>query len=121
MARLKQLGQPLRSLAPRLSYAERPSESRERDARHAWRSWYKTARWQALRWEVLVEAAFTCVRCHRIEGDTSLLVADHKSPHRGDPALFWDRGNLQCLCKGCHDGAKQREERRRFHQGGNHG
>lgn len=112
MGRLKQLGQPLRSLAPRLSYVERPSESRERDARHAWRSWYKTARWQALRWKVLVEAAFTCVRCHRVESDTSLLVADHMTPHRGDPALFWDRGNLQCLCKSCHDSAKQREERR---------
>ena len=71
-----------------------------------------TVRWQALRWEVLVEAAFTCVRCQRVEGDTALLVADHKMPHRGVAALFWDRQNLQCLCKHCHDSAKQREERR---------
>jgi len=39
------------------------------------------------------------------------MVADHKTPHRGDEALFWDRQNLWCLCKGCHDGAKQREDR----------
>lgn len=40
------------------------------------------------------------------------LVADHIRPHRGDPALFWWADGIQCLCKPCHDGAKQREERR---------
>jgi len=40
------------------------------------------------------------------------LVADHITPHRGDEFLFWDAGNLQCLCKPCHDRHKQRQERR---------
>lgn len=83
-----------------------------RDATVHWRRWYKTARWKDLRWTVLERDLFTCQRCGHVEGDTRLLVADHRRPHRGDEALFWAIGNLQCLCKGCHDGAKQSEERR---------
>jgi 5-methylcytosine-specific restriction protein A len=71
----------------------------------------KTARWQKLRMSVLVRDLFTCQRCGRIEGDTSLLVADHKRRHNGVEALFWDILNLWTLCKTCHDGWKQRQER----------
>lgn len=39
-------------------------------------------------------------------------VVDHKTPHRGDRTLFWDKRNWQPLCTPCHSGAKQREERR---------
>lgn len=38
-------------------------------------------------------------------------VVDHKIPHKGDRALFWDSSNWQSLCKLCHDGWKQRQER----------
>ncbi|WP_295810387.1 hypothetical protein [uncultured Nitratireductor sp.] len=31
--------------------------------------------------------------------------------HKGDERLFWDRDNLQCLCKHCHDSAKQSFEK----------
>ena len=31
------------------------------------------------------------------------VVVDHIWPHKGDRALFWDRGNWQSLCKACHD------------------
>lgn len=75
-----------------------------------WRAWYGLKRWRDLRREVLLDARYTCARCGRIEPDSRQMVADHVRPHRGDAALFWDRGNLQCLCKPCHDGAKQREE-----------
>lgn len=34
-------------------------------------------------------------------------VVDHITPHKGDEALFFDQGNLQTLCKPCHDGQKQ--------------
>lgn len=94
------------------------------------RALYHTPRWRALRWEVLVEAHFRCVLCGRtdpvltpqcdalaplgllgtIKGKAPGFVADHKVPHRGDEALFWDRGNLQCLCAPCHNRPKQREE-----------
>ncbi|WP_282021681.1 HNH endonuclease signature motif containing protein [Ruegeria faecimaris] len=38
------------------------------------------------------------------------LVADHKIPHRGDEALFYDPDNLQSLCPDHHDRDKQIEE-----------
>jgi 5-methylcytosine-specific restriction enzyme A len=85
--------------------------SRDRDQQVPGRAWYKTARWQRLRWSVIKRDLFTCAMCGRVEGNTRLLVADHKRPHRGDEALFWDDGNLQCLCKPCHDSEKQRQER----------
>lgn len=87
--------------------------SRERDGTQPWRAWYKTARWQRLRWSVLVRDLFTCqmTGCGRVEPDTSKLVADHVEPHRGDEALFWKQDNLRCLCKRCHDSLKQSEER----------
>lgn len=28
--------------------------------------------------------------------------AHHRVPHRGDPVLFWE-GELESLCKPCHD------------------
>ena len=89
---------------------DRQSHDRVRDQR-AWRQWYKTSRWQKLRWSVLVRDQFTCGRCKRVEGDTSNLVADHRRPHRGDETLFWDAANLWTLCKPCHDSWKQQQER----------
>ena len=64
-----------------------------------------------LRWQVLLAAQFTCQMCGTIEADTSKLVADHRSPHRGDRALFFDRKNLMCLCQNCHSGRKQSLEK----------
>lgn len=121
MARLKQIrpraGSPVRPRhAPLVAVAADRAEAeavrdRARDRGQEWRGWYKTAAWQRLRWSVLVRDLFTCRRCGRVEGVTRLLVADHVVPHRGDSARFWDPANLQCLCKACHDGAKQAEDR----------
>ena len=83
-----------------------------------WKRWYKTARWQALRLKVFLRDLFTCKRCGRIEGNTSLLVCDHIKPHRGDERLFWDEANLQTLCKPCHDKLKQAEEQATLNQRG---
>ena len=45
------------------------------------------------------------------QGRTSLAtVVDHKTPHKGDEALFWDQDNWQPLCKTDHDAAKQELE-----------
>ena len=120
MARLKQLPSRLAAMPARLQASapvpgDRQAQERQRfkarDEAQPGRAWYKTARWQKLRWSVLVRDLFTCARCGRIEGNTSRLVADHIVAHRGDEALFWDGANLQCLCKACHDSDKQREER----------
>ncbi|RIA37487.1 HNH endonuclease [Hephaestia caeni] len=112
MARLTSIRSRLTTVRPKLASApvDRAAVDRVRGGR-VWRKWYKTARWRALRWSVLVRDHFTCQRCQRIEGDTSKLVADHRTPHRGDAALFWDESNLWTLCASCHSGAKQREER----------
>jgi 5-methylcytosine-specific restriction endonuclease McrA len=102
------------ALPPQVAFLsdDATSASRARDSRLVWRAWYKTARWQRLRWSVLVESLFTCAMCKVVHGDTAQLVADHKVAHRGNAALFWDRDNLQCLCKACHDSTKQAEEAR---------
>lgn len=77
-----------------------------------WRRWFNTARWKRLRLKVFERDLFTCqCGCGVIEPDTSKLVGDHIIPHRGDPRLFWDDGNVQTLRKSpCHDEKKQREE-----------
>lgn len=115
VAKLTSLRPRIGGLRPRLASVpvDRQSFDRQRDQR-GWRKWYKTTRWQKLRMSILLRDLFTCQwpNCGRVEADTSQLVADHRRPHRGDEALFWDERNLWCLCKRCHDSAKQREERR---------
>lgn len=122
MPPLKMLRDGTHRLTPKVGYLQRSDAqvSRARDAAFEWRGWYKTARWQRLRWSVLVRDQFTCQwpGCGRLMADTSLLVADHRVPHRGNPDLFWDEANLQCLCKPCHDRAKQRAEARARAGGG---
>jgi 5-methylcytosine-specific restriction protein A len=41
---------------------------------------------------------------------TVATVTDHKIPHRGDMALFWDRSNHQSMAKECHDRKTARED-----------
>ena len=82
-----------------------------RETIEPWRAWYKTARWQRLAEAVKAAALYTCARCGSICAGKGEAVADHKLPHRGDPALFWDETNLWCLCTGCHSSAKQAEEK----------
>lgn len=114
MGKLTRLPSRLASLPPRLASApdQRRERQRYRDAQ-PWRAWYKTARWQALRWATLLRDLFTCQwpGCGKVEADTSKLVADHRKPHRGDEALFWDPENLWTLCEHCHNSRKQAEER----------
>lgn len=105
-----------RLLAPvsvlRPATGDEAERTRFRAKSHPYRAWYNTARWQKLRWQVLKDAAFICAMCGKAESDTSKLVCDHIKPHRGDERLFWDRANLQCIDKACHDGEKQRREKR---------
>lgn len=66
--------------------------------------------WQAAR-KAFLTAHPLCVYCERMGKVVAASVVDHVTPHKGDLALFWDRGNWQALCKPCHDSIKQREER----------
>lgn len=111
--KLKALRPVLAPLPSRIGWLDQgqAAQDRQRKALNPGRAWYGTAAWQRRRWDCLVAALFTCARCGVNHGnETRLLVADHITPHRGDPDLFW-HGALQCLCKGCHDGVKQSEEK----------
>lgn len=75
-----------------------------------WVKWYKTANWRKLRlWQLKREPL--CRFCRDNGIVTEANTVDHKMPHRGNMGLFFDRGNLQSLCKECHSGAKQRMEK----------
>lgn len=115
MSKLKAIGGRLTALSPSLGYLPQaaPGSDAQRSVFSPWRKWYSTARWRALRMAVFVRDGFTCQwpGCGHIEANTSKLVADHRKPHRGDEALFWDEENLTTLCKPCHDKHKQRAER----------
>lgn len=75
-----------------------------------------TSRWERYRLSFL-DAHPLCAMCQAEGRITPATVVDHRRPHKGDPALFWDPDNHQPLCKPHHDGAKQREEHRGYRQG----
>lgn len=75
-----------------------------------WRRWYRTARWKRLRQDVFLRDLYQCRMCGDVISQPIERVCDHIEPHGGDERRFWDPGNLQTLCKACHDGEKQRQE-----------
>jgi len=81
-----------------------------------WRQWYKSARWQKLRQQVLTRDLYTCrqtgVMLTGGPNEPNSPVVDHIKPHHGDERLFWDMDNLQSVTKAWHDSAKQRQEKR---------
>lgn len=83
----------------------------ERKARHDRKRPNSSARGYDSRWERerarFLEEFPRCRRC-----GAPAAEVDHITPHKGNRTLFWDRRNWQPLCKSCHSGAKQREERR---------
>jgi 5-methylcytosine-specific restriction protein A len=71
------------------------------------RRWYRTPRWKALRMQILRDQAYRCNECHKVVLE---LEVDHITKHEGVSARFWDRGNLQALCRSCHQRKTQRGE-----------
>jgi hypothetical protein len=47
-------------------------------------------------------------------------VVDHRIPHNGDLALFWDENNWQAMAKECHDSYKQSLEKSGYIKGADH-
>lgn len=61
---------------------------------------YSSKAWLVLRAQVLEEAGGRCC----VAGCTRpARIVDHRRPHGGSTALFFDRGNLQAMCKPHHD------------------
>lgn len=102
---------------PRFPPADRPSgyrTRREAKREHDDRRGSSAARGYGSRWQkarlTFLAAHPLCCRCEKNGKIIPATVVDHVEPHRGDQALFWDRGNWQPLCKPCHDRDKQIEE-----------
>lgn len=80
-------------------------------AREAYGHLYRTARWQRLREQVIIDDEYTCRMCGALVGLKPYDAhVDHIDPHKGDEALFWATANLQTLCGPCHNSAKARME-----------
>jgi hypothetical protein len=74
------------------------------------RKLYNLAAWKRARAAQLREHPLC--RMHMDLGQTvEATVVDHITPHKGDMVRFLDGENLQSLCKPCHDGHKQAQER----------
>lgn len=86
-----------------------------------------TWQWEKARASFLAEPDYQfCVKCRErgvlnpgtmhLDGSIETnprrigLVVNHKTPHRGDQRLFWDRANWEPLCHDDHDIVAQREE-----------
>lgn len=118
MARLTRLP-GLIAAAPRpVGFSDRPAAERARDKARAQantlRPLYWSARWRALRLEILDRDNWTCRQTGALLNEKAPAphspVVDHIVPHRGNLALFWDPANLQAVSKAYHDGEKQRIE-----------
>lgn len=81
-----------------------------------YRKLYFSARWrgpQGLR-TLHLRAHPLCCMCEARGRVTAAAVVDHIKPHKGDPDLFFDPGNVQSLCSDHHDRTKQIEEKRGY-------
>jgi 5-methylcytosine-specific restriction protein A len=106
MGRLSALKPALRPMAGRLE----PSTGTGWRAGKTTNERGYTYAWQQARARFLSEHPL-CQFCEA-RGVVELAeVVDHKVPHRGDMALFWNRDNWQALSKRCHDSEKARQER----------
>lgn len=66
-------------------------------------------RWQRAR-KAFLQTNPLCAICLAEGKVEAAEVVDHKIPHRGDMALFWDKRNWQALSKACHDRKTARED-----------
>lgn len=75
-----------------------------------YRKLYATAAWKGARVAQLSRQPL-CERCHKAGRITPATVVNHRTPHKGSWSLFIDPRNHESVCKPCHDGAIQSEER----------
>ena len=73
---------------------------------------YDSVRWRKRRKRQLT-SELLCERCHARGKIVLATVAHHRVPHKGNPELFWN-GELSSLCKACHDGEAQQQEKRGY-------
>lgn len=114
MAKLKTLQGRVGAVPSKLGYVSAAAGA-DRDRTVDWRKWYRTARWKRLRADVFARDGYICQHTgERLIGKPPAAnspIAHHKTPHRGDPALFWDIDNLETVSKRWHDTVAQADER----------
>ena len=67
------------------------------------------SRWDKARKTFLASHPW-CAFCLEHDVHTKASVVDHKTPHKGNQALFWATSKWQSLCQSCHNSAKRTEE-----------
>jgi len=114
--RLRALAPAVARLPNRLGFVEgdQKATDRRREIMAPWRAWYRTPRWAKFRMQVFIRDGFVCQRsgvlCIGKHPAPNSPVANHKRPHKGDPALFWDPANVETVSKAVHDSIIQAEE-----------
>ena len=97
--------------------AHKPKQAARRESAE-WHSWYSLPIWtDDLRPAQLLREPF-CRECARRGIRTYATDVDHVKDHKGDWALFTDRGNLQSLCHSCHSRKTMRERREKLQENG---
>lgn len=76
----------------------------------AWRGYYATKAWREARAAQLRKQP-TCERCEKRGKLVLATVCNHRTPHKGDWALFIDPDNHESVCAPCHDGEIQQTEK----------
>jgi 5-methylcytosine-specific restriction protein A len=76
---------------------------------NAGRKLYRTKRWQTIRIKVLREQPLCVLKGKREQCRVIATEVDHITPHRGERRLFFDRQNLQAMCRSCHAQKTARE------------
>lgn len=76
------------------------------------RTWYGTYRWKQRHRQQMRKHPL-CHHCAQKGLVVIAVIADHVKPHKGDWNSFW-LGELQSLCRNCHESGKKFEEARGF-------
>lgn len=90
------------------AWAEQNKAKPFENARRSNEELYKTEKWRTLRNGLLRVHPF-CTIC----GSSEKLQVHHIDPPRGNPAKFYDVGNLSVVCAECHRTITQAEIIRR--------
>ena len=84
-------------------------EFSRRDRQRQFADLYNTGVWRRMRARQLRDFPL-CAECIRHGKVTAATEVDHITPHKGDAKLFFDKRNLQSLCKRCHSAKTARED-----------
>lgn len=86
----------------------RPRTPRNQVRKNPYRYMYNR-RWEKAR-RIFLRDNPTCIHCAEFNRITPATEVDHKVPHKGDAAIFWNQDNWQALCTPCHSKKTARDD-----------